>query len=909
MKKVTLRSIILITLLLLLALLAGGCSVLPEEGEPEEGQLPLPKSLSSAAEIELSNQIQEEAAGREDVLAFIVYRVVVDSVDFSKDGSLALAWLALVDKETGYVQPGEPGLVIAQKTDNPEKPWQLIFQADSNFADVLNAVPDEMLSAESKEHYLPGLQKEQKAGKVYDGYRLPWPKGQTVRVTGSIGHVYTYKSCPSTCLYAFDFANGTMFDVVAVRQGTVKYAVWKYENGNTKNANYIVLEDTTTSPTTYQVYLHLAQNSIPAELRKVGAKVVQGQFLGKADDTGYSTGHHLHFHVHTNPEDYWGKSVDIVFEDVPINGGRPRTCSESGAFPQLGDDCMPGNRLVSNNGDSAPPTGGITSPEAGARIKAPTLNVNGWMKDDIGVQSGQLMYKTVGAWKPIGKAITKAKFSTTIDLCEARIPNGDFKLTLVVTDRAGNVATKIGRMDLTKKYDCPPLPPVCTPAADEVVLHNDTEFQGSCQLLKLGEYADLAGLEQVKNDQALSIQVGAGVTAMVYSESNFAGTMELFQDGDDNLANNLIGAGTASSIKVVNRMVLPTPPTLTLPEIITDETLLAVEWSVEEGSESRGRLTGAKGFIRTVDWQTTGTWQVGTLPVGDYKLTVETRNLLGSATTTQEFTVNSSAVPPSMRMDALPQTYGSSAIKLSWVVESAAEEVERFELQVREGKGDWKDYKEVIKGTARSLVYWGTLDQVYEFRMRAVNKLGVAEKFTDKPETFTLILPDCTGDDAESSGDNKRGSAPLVSGSAPVTHNWCPAGDVDWVRFEARTGDSFVLRAEPRGSAAAAVIQLYAAGSEVLLGEARPINTDSKTLLSWIAPKDGTYYVKLSPADARIAGVEAVYDFTVEKKSSVKPLWFVIFSAMVSAMMGGGYAAAKKVQKTRKQQKSRHVGW
>ena len=75
------------------------------------------------------------------------------------------------------------------------------------------------------------------------------------------------------------------------------------------------------------------------------------------------------------------------------------------------------------------------------------------------------------------------------------------------------------------------------------------------------------------------------------------------------------------------------------------------------------------------------------------------------------------------------------------------------------------------------------------------------------------------------------------------------------------------------------------------------------------APKDGVYAVRLTPADARIVGVEAVYDFTVEKKSSVKPLWFVIFSAMISALMGGSYLTAKKVQKSMKQKKSRHVGW
>ncbi|HNR02752.1 MAG TPA: peptidoglycan DD-metalloendopeptidase family protein [Anaerolineaceae bacterium] len=902
------RSIILLSLMLLLALFAAGCAVLPEEGEPEEGQLPLPKALSSAVEIELSNQIQQEAAARQDVLAFIVYRVSIDSVDFSEDGSLALAWLALVDKETGFVQPAEPGLVIAHKTGDPAMPWRLVFQADANFAEELMALPEDLLSAENRQVYLPGVQKEQKAGTVYTGYRLPWPKGQKVRVSGSVGHVFTYKSCPADCLYAFDFANGSMFDVVAARQGTVKYVVWKYENGNTKNANYIVLEDTTTNPTTYQVYLHLAQNSIPPELRQVGARVVQGQFLGKADDTGYSTGHHLHFHVHTDPDYYWGKSVDIVFEDVPINGGRPRTCAEAAAFPQYGKECAPGNFLVSNNGDSAPPTGAITSPEAGAGINAPTLNISGWMTDDIGVLKGQLIYKTFASWSPLGPELLESNFNTSVDLCALRVPNGKFSLGLVVTDKAGNISKPQGVMDVVKKYDCPPLPPVCTPAADEVALHNDTEYQGSCQLLKMGEYADLAGLEQVKGDQALSIQVGAGVSAMVYGEPNFAGTMELFQDGDDNLANNLIGAANASSIKIVKRIVMPTPATLNLPQIITDETFLAVTWTVEEGTESRARLTGPKGFVRTVDWQTTGAWQVGMLPAGNYKVSVEARNLLGSATTTQQFSVVKAVEPPSTRMDALPQTYGSTAIKLGWVVESHADEVERFELQVREGQGDWVDYQQAIGSAARSLVFWADQNQVYEFRMRAVNKLGTAEAYPDNAETFTLVLSDCLGDDAERAGDNQRELAPLVSSNAPVRHNWCPAGDADWVRFDAKAGDSFVLRANPQGPASGAVVQLFAAGSEVLLGEARPFNVDGRTTLSWMAPADGSYAVKLSPVDARIAGVEAEYTFSVEKKGAVKPLWFVLFSAMVSALMGGGYAAARRVKKTMKQKKSR-VGW
>lgn len=906
------RYTIVLTMLaaLLAMLLAAGCSVLPEAAESEEGQLPLPKALSGAKEIELSNLIQEAAAQREDVTAFIIFRVVVDRVDFSKDGQLALVWLALVDKDTGYVQPGEPGLVIARRSDDPQNPWRLIFQADADFAEELMAVPEEMLAAEVRAQYMPGTQKEQKAGSAYGGYRLPWRGGETVRVTGSIGHVYTYKSCPSACLYAFDFANGSMFDVVAAKQGTVKYAVWKYPNGNTKNANYLVLEDTTTNPTTYQVYLHLAQNSIPAELRTEGAKVVQGQYIGKADDTGFSTGHHLHFHVHTNYQEYWGKSVDIVFEDVPINKGRPRTCGEARAYPQFGGECMPGNRLTSQNGDAEPPTGEITSPAKDDKIRAPTITLSGWMKDDSEVVGGQLYYKTLGDWKPIGEPFSGEKFTQTIDICAARIPNGNFTLGLQVTDRAGNVSQDFARLDLVNKYNCPAQPPVCTPAADEIALHNETGFQGVCQLVKLGEYADLDSLELVKSDQALSVQVGEGVTLLAFAEPNFAGTMEFFQNGDDNLANNLVGAASISSLRVVERVMMPLPPEIKLPDVISSETELTVTWAEEAGVKTQARLSGKANFQRTLDWQTGTSWTVGTLPAGNYKLSVEAGNLLGSVSTTQEFKVLEAKEIPSSRMDSLPQTTGSTAIRLSWVVETAESEVERFELQTRKGDGEWEDYGEPIAGSERSLVYWGSVGEVYEFRLRAVSVLNAAEAFTENAETRTFVQPDCLSDTAEGQGggDNERDSAPLVNSGTTVTHNWCPVGDVDWVRFSARQGDSFVLRAVPRGAASAAVIQLYDAEGATLLGEAHPQNADSPSTLNWKAAQDGTYAVKLTPLDNRVAGVDAQVDFTVERMSSLRPGLFVSISALLSALLGGSLVVAKRVQRSA-QQKSRRVGW
>ena len=874
-----------------------------------EPQFEGPKTLTDPREIKLAEQIRAKAAERKDILAFVIFDVAVDRVDFSKDGKTALVWISLVDKETGLVQPGEPGLVIASEKKDPSKPWKLLFQADEGFGAALADLPKKLISEELKAQYRPSEQKLQKDSTVFTGYRLPWKKGETVRLTGSIGHVYTYKSCPSSCLYAFDFANGTMFDVVAARQGTVKYVVWKYENGDPKNANYIVLEDTSTTPTTYQVYLHLAKDSIPAALRKEGAKVVQGQFLGKADDTGYSTGHHLHFHVHTNPESYWGKSVDIVFDDVTVNGGRPRMCSESKALPQLGDECMPQDKYVSNNGDTELPTGGISSPEPGTKIKSPTVNISGWMKDDTGVASGQLYYKVEkGKWEPIGKSVKKGQFSRSIDLCAAGIPDGEFSLALEVTDQAGNVSDLQGKLEFVKKYECPVEPVTCKPAADEVSLHSEVDFKGECQVLNMGDYAIMDKMPAVKADQALSIQVGADVTALLYPDADFAGTVEVFQDGDNNLGNNAIGAANVGSLRVVQRVLTPVPPVIALPEAITTATDLTIDWTAEAGVESKGTLTGPDDYENGLDWQAGNSWKVGKLDKGKYTLTVEARNTVGVATTTQEFTVSKQALAPESHMEVLPQGSRTTSIRLSWVVDARAAEVDRFDLQWREAKGDWVNWSEPIDGKSRDVNFWATPDKLYEFRIRAVSKDGEAEAFTGKPEASTFVLPDCADDafEGEGTGDDKRASAPVVKYGDVQTHNWCQLGDVDWVVFEAVAGDPVTLRVDPIGAAAGANLKLFSAGSDEMLAETKAENSDSVTTLSWTAPADGTYALKIAPVEDKITGEDATYEFSIQKRSTIKASWFMVLAGVVSLMLGGGFFAHRRIQAKKM---AKGVGW
>ena len=917
-----------IKILLICLILTGfliGCQVLPDEGKTDQTgtevpQLPQPKTLTDPREIELNSAIQKAAAGREDVLAFIIFRVTIDHVVYTSDDTLAIVWISLVDKQTGQVQNSEPGLVLAYATGDTTQPWRVVFQADTEFAQDLMAIPDSIISQEAKEHYLPAQQQQSKEGTVYTGYRLPWTKGQGVYLTGSIGHVFTYKSCPSTCLYAFDFANGSMFDIKAAKHGYVKYAQWTYANGNTTDANYLVLEDPSTTPTTYQVYYHLAQDSIPAALRVPGTEVMQGQFIGKADDTGYSTGNHLHFHVHTAPNSVWGTSVDIVFDEVAVNGGRPRTCSEASAYPDYGSQCVSGNLYYSQNGDVATPTGNITSPAPYTTITSPTLNVSGWMYDDTALESGQIMYNTGGDWKAIGNAITVTPFTQEINLCNAGIPNGTFFLSLLIKDKAGKYSTDSqGLTELTKNYECPALPPACTPAENQVALYTDAEYQGTCQILDIGEYANLDGLTTSFLDNVRSIEVGGGVTVLLYPDIDFGGNYEMFQDGDSNLADNAIGAYNAASMKVLSRINPPQAPVLDMPETITTNLDLTLNWTVESGTQTRSTLSGPNDFSQVLDWQDGGSWNVGKLEKGDYTWVVEASNLAGTASITQEFTVTEASEMPVSHLNDLPDVTNTDAVLLTWEVDQGADGIDHFELQYRTPDSDWTDWTESIGAASRDLVFWGTPGTQYEFRLRAVDIIGNAEEYLSVPETTTYFIDTCNVDAFEGDvpGDDDILGASSMTEGTTQSHNWCaPASRseggtadlADWITFSATTGDSLQFTTKPVGLASAAILTLYESDGVTYIGEARPENNNASAQLDWTAPQDGIYYLKLSPVDSRIRGTDTTYDVGIEKKSALQPGTLVCGSAAIPALIAGGYALSKQVKKVKKKRERKVLG-
>ena len=177
-------------------------------------------------------------------------------------------------------------------------------------------------------------------------YRLPWEDGHTEPVgQGNSSGPNDSHAAGTSQEFAFDFGLNDGVPIHAARGGMVQWLTdlqttnfdpndppsntnQEFPAGaleNWGNAVRIAHQDGTTG-----WYFHIKTNTVSVN---VGNIVIRGQPIAEADNTGRSSGSHLHFQVQDNNVN-WGQSIQIRF-DTKSHG--------SCYLPQTGDS------LVSNN--------------------------------------------------------------------------------------------------------------------------------------------------------------------------------------------------------------------------------------------------------------------------------------------------------------------------------------------------------------------------------------------------------------------------------------------------------------------------------------------------------------------------------------------------------------------------------
>ena len=295
--------------------------------------------------------------------------------------------------------------------------------------------------------------------------------------------------------------------------------------------------------------------------------------------------------MQTSAYSYLTNSVDITFDDVSINGGRPRTCAEASA-----PNCS--STYTSGNQGTNPPSGSLTLPSAGTEVTGPTVTVAGTATDDEQVTAIQVVARgSDGLWRDVGSSFTTRPFSTSVNLCGAGVPSGPVDVALRVWDNHGNVTvTPQGQRTVLNNYTCVSSPP-CTLSANNVVFYSEPNYQGACREFgQSGSEVTVPSLDSdssaaVGSNQVESIQVGSSTRVVLYDGNNYTGRNETLEKSDPNLADNLIGSATVNSIEVqpitMNSGDISSDPVLVEP--VPDLTIPSTQSLVVR---SRDKITG-----------------------------------------------------------------------------------------------------------------------------------------------------------------------------------------------------------------------------------------------------------------------------------------------------------------------------
>lgn len=643
----------------------------------------------------------------------MVTNLQVTDIQLSQDQMWATAWVVYYDPQVEAVLPTEPALSVAQLRDNQ---WQVYLPLDAGWRDAISLIPDDLLSPDEKDMWIAMNQGTIESFPTQSGYYLPWHGGLTGNVSRSVGHDADF----TTAHYAFDFyfpgntvcptgagltsgpsgggltssitdagltsgIAGANFSINASRAGTV----WGWDDSvadcDHSKVNFIVLRNID-DPSLFQLYMHLSQGSIPQSLKSVGVPVGRGQFIALADNTGNSTGSHLHFQIEHQPNwpsanPYWNTALDMTFDDVDINGGRPRVNPWDPPYCRSTDICdVFRSTYVSGNyymGDSTPPIGELSGVSNGEIVTTDKITLSGWGSDSqTGLDYGQLKAYFNGAWHNLGPQFNPS-ITLTWDLCNTnlRVPNGPVSVEMLLFDVAGNPAPQVGLRHFTQNYTCPTPPPACIPDPGQVTLFEDAHFHGGCVKYGVGNFPTGSSLNPLGNDDAESILIGENTIATLYSSDNYTGHSQAVAQDMGYMQHQWVPANTLSSMKVSLKNAVPNAPILINPEVSSvfrEGDVIPFSWMNGGGAtEYQAEIYLNTQLFRTIAWQADPISYKDSLPLGAYSWRVQARNTAGVSAWSQAstFSIESPIVIP--LPETIPYSDTMETTQSKWVRSSS----------------------------------------------------------------------------------------------------------------------------------------------------------------------------------------------------------------------------------------------
>ena len=120
----------------------------------------------------------------------------------------------------------------------------------------------------------------------------------------------------------------------------------------------------------------------------------------------------------------------------------------------------------------------------------------------------------------------------------------------------------------------------------------------------------------------------------------------------------------------------------------------------------------------------------------------------------------------------------------------------------------------------------------------------------------------CQEDGYENDDEAAQAKTIEVDGAAQ-RHNVCPAGDKDWVTFDAAAGTTYVLETSNLASAGDTVLCLYDTDGETQIQCNDDGGEGLGSRIRWLNTSSGTYYARVTHYNDNASGPDTAYDLTV----------------------------------------------
>ena len=149
-------------------------------------------------------------------------------------------------------------------------------------------------------------------------------------------------------------------------------------------------------------------------------------------------------------------------------------------------------------------------------------------------------------------------------------------------------------------------------------------------------------------------------------------------------------------------------------------------------------------------------------------------------------------------------------------------------------------------------------DQVYYARItnQNPNRFGSSATYD-----MAVLASSCASDDLEEDDSFAQAQA-IEVGGGPQTHNFCPAGDQDWVKFTLTSTQIYVLNTSNLGFASDTVLPLYdGQGNQIASNDDYDYVRASRIVYE--PSVSGEYYAMVKHRNPEAAGPNTNYDLTI----------------------------------------------